>query len=111
MHHCPECGRLYPPSQDVCPECWERVAPGTPRRESDLSLVYETGAAYEADMVEALLQNEGIPCLRVPSPAALLWPVAGLNSIGSLRLFVRADMAAAAAALIAEVTWGGPVDP
>lgn len=111
MHHCPECGRLYRPSQDVCPDCWEHVAPGTPRQNSDLSLVFETGVTYEVDMLEALLHNEGIPCMRVPSQAALLWPVAGFNPIGGLRLYVRSDMAQAARALIAEVTAGNRFDP
>ena len=80
--------------------------PGAPRSGSSLSLVFETAAFFEAEMVEALLRNEGIPCLKIPSHAALLWPVTSSSALPPTRLYVRADTAPAAAALISEVMGG-----
>ncbi len=105
MRHCPECRRAHPSRRDICPDCWERLVPGHPRRGSSLSLVFETHAFYEADMLETLLQNEGIPCLKIPSLGALLWP-ATHAPLTATRLYVRADMERAASDLIAEVTGG-----
>ena len=107
MRHCPECRRAHPSRRDICPDCWERLVPGRPRRPSSLSLVFETDAFYEADMLETLLRNEGIPCLRIPSHGLLLWP-ATYAALGPTRLYVRADTERAASALIAEVTGGQP---
>ena len=49
---------------------------GEPSHPGRLSLVFETNAFYEADMLATLLRNEGIPCLEIPSSRALLWPAA-----------------------------------
>jgi hypothetical protein len=106
VRHCPECRRTYKSRLDLCPECWERLAPGGPRLGSALSLVFETGAFYEADMLETLLKNEGIPCLKIPGSGALLWPMAVTHALTRTRLYVRADMAPLATELIAEVTGG-----
>lgn len=110
MSFCPECARAYPAGRDICPACWERLQPGKPRRGSSLALVFETNAFYEADMLETLLQNEGIPCLKIPSHGALLWPAAISWPRMHTRLYVRADTASAARALIAEVTGGWDAD-
>jgi hypothetical protein len=106
VRHCPECSRVYRSSRDICPECWERLESGRPTRGSKLSLVFETGAFYEADMLATLLQNEGIPVLKVPGHNALLWPLGTAYPLVRTRLYVRTDMAPQAAALIAEVTGG-----
>jgi hypothetical protein len=111
VRHCPECRRVYRASRDVCPECWERLENGRPARGSRLWLVFETSAVYEADMLETLLQNEGIPVLKVPGHHALLWPLGAASPLVRTRLFVRADMASQAVALIAEVTGGERGDP
>ena len=110
MRHCPECRRPYRTRRDICPECWERLEPGPPRRGSSLSLVFETGALFEADMLETLLRNEGIPCLKVPGAGSLVWTMAAAYTLAWTRLYVRADMAELAAALIAEVTGGAGPD-
>lgn len=83
---------------------------GEPSQASSLSLVFETNAFYEAEMLATLLRNEGIPCLEIPSGSALLWPVASAYPLTRTRLFVRADMARAASELLAEVTGGGQND-
>jgi hypothetical protein len=87
-----------------------RLEPGEPSQASSLSLVFETNAFYEADMLETLLRNEGIPCLKIPSGQALLWPAASASPLTRTRLFVRADMALAASELLAEVTGGDQND-
>jgi hypothetical protein len=92
--HCPDCHHTYSARTDICPECWVNLKPGGARPAHALSLVCETHAAFEADLLEALLWDEGIPCVRVPrelSLPATLAPVAGQ------RVYVRADMAAVAA--------------
>jgi hypothetical protein len=107
VRHCPECRRTYRTRHDICPECWERLEGGLPHRRSTLSLVFETGAIFEAEMLETLLRNEGIPCLSVPSHGGLLWTMASAYPLTWTRLYVRADMVEQAAALVAEVTGGG----
>jgi len=104
VRHCPECRRVYRSRVDVCSECWATIVPGKPPERRRLSLVYETSAGYEADMVEGLLHAEGIPCLRVPGHGALPYMLTGALFQASMRLYVRTDMAPQAAALIAEVT-------
>ncbi|MFQ5598991.1 MAG: putative signal transducing protein [Candidatus Krumholzibacteriia bacterium] len=103
MRHCPECGHTFPSQQDVCPQCWEHLSPGKPRRRPRLRLVYSTTALYEAEMIENLLQNEGIPCLKIPGPGAILWP-SSASPLALTRLYVHAELASAARELIAEVT-------
>ena len=83
-----------------------RLEAGEPSQPGSLSLVFETSAFYEADMLATLLRNEGIPCLEIPSGSALLWPAASPYPLTRTRLFVRADMASAASELLAEVTGG-----
>jgi len=82
------------------------LADGPPPARGRLELVYEARTFYEADMIEAFLRDEGIPCLRVAAdgalPAALLGPMAHT----SLRLYVNQEVAALAAELIAEVEPG-----
>jgi hypothetical protein len=91
--HCPECQHTYSAQADVCPECWVNLAPGDARPAHALSLVCETDAVFEADLLEALLWDEGIPCVRVPR--ALSLPTAFAPAQGQ-RVYVRADMAATA---------------
>ena len=106
MRHCPECRRPCRDSATICPDCWTLLAAGPPPAAGALQLVYEARTFYEADMIEAYLRDEGIPCIRVPAhgalPAAFLGPMASTN----LRLFVRSEVASLAAELIAEVTGG-----
>ena len=109
MRHCPDCGKTYSLHRDICPECWERLDQGCPRREPQLQLVYTTTALYEADMIETLLTNEGIPSLKIPSSGAMLWPVTTASPLTMTRLYVHRDLASAARDLIAEVT-GEPAD-
>jgi hypothetical protein len=111
LRHCPECRRLYRTHRDVCPECWERLEDGRPASGSSLAVVFETGAVYEADMLLNLLENEGIPCLKVPGHLAQLWPLGSAHPMIRTRLYVRADMAPQAEALIAEVTGGEGREP
>ena len=109
MRHCPECRRPCRNSVTICPDCWTPLAEGPPPAQGRLTLVYEARTLYEADMIEAFLHDEGIPCLRVAAhgalPAALMGPMANT----SLRLFVRCEVATLAAELIDEVTGGGTV--
>ena len=111
MRHCPECDRLFPSSHDLCPACWERLLPGEPRREGSLRLVYATGALYEAEMIETLLENEGIPCLKIPGSGASLWPLAIASELNWTRLYVHRENASLARDLIAEVTGRKSSDP
>jgi hypothetical protein len=93
VRHCPECQHTYDGPVDVCPECWVNLAPGAPRPGHALSLVCETAAVFEADLLEALLWDEGIPCVRVARAHALPPPFATAQG---QRVYVRADMAATA---------------
>jgi hypothetical protein len=104
MRHCGECRRVFSARHDICPDCWEPLAAGAPAGASCLALVYQTGAWFEADIVESLLHEEGIPVVRVPRHASTALPLP--VSHGSQRIYVRDDMAPAARALIAEVTGG-----
>jgi hypothetical protein len=108
--HCPECGGRFRGGQDICPACWERIVPGEPQQASGLRLVYATGALYEAEMIETLLENEGIPCLKVPGSGASLWPLAISSPLTWTRLYVHRENARAAGELIAEVTGGKATD-
>ena len=110
MRHCPECGRSFKTPHDICPDCWERLAPGKPRRDDRLRLVFASTALYEAEMIEALLENEGIPCLKVPGPGARLWPLVVSPPLGNTRLYVHRELAPAALELIAEVTGSAVTD-
>jgi len=110
LRHCPECERPFPSHHDVCPVCWEHLVHGEPRREGRLRLVFATGVLYEAEMIENLLQNEGIPCLKVPSPGASLW-LAISSPIHWTRLYVHRENAPLARELIAEVTGRKSSDP
>lgn len=105
MRHCPECRRPYATSHDVCPECWVALVDGRPAARGELSLVFETSALFEADLLESVLRDEGIPCVRVPSGVTL---PAGPDSLTRLRLYVRADMAAWASELVTAVTGHPP---
>jgi hypothetical protein len=105
--HCPDCRRRFSARHDLCPDCWTRLVDGPVPSRDRLTLVYETVAFYEADLLESLLRDEGIPCLRVPAPGALPWSLAGVPALAGLRLYVPADLGPVAAALIAEVTGGG----
>ncbi len=109
MRHCPDCGQTYRSNQDICPECWERLDPGRPHREPRLRLVYTANALYQAEMIETLLENEGIPCLKIPGSGAMLWPVTTASPLTMTRLYVHRDQVAAARVLISEVT-GQPAD-
>lgn len=107
MRHCPECHRPYRSSVTICPECWTSLAEGPPPPATGrMTLVYEARTFFEADMIEAYLRDEGIPCLRVPArgalPAAFMGPMAATNQ----RLFVRSEVATLAAELIDEITGG-----
>lgn len=110
MVHCPECHRTYTVHRDICPGCWERLVPGAPPREGRLRLVYTASAWYEAEMIEALLANEGIPCLKVLGSGAGLLPVVVPVSMGATRLYVHRDMAQTALDLIAEITGSAVAD-
>lgn len=110
MRHCPECGRTFHSHFDICPDCWELLAPGKPQREGRLRLVFATAALYEAEMIEALLENEGIPCLKVPGSGAMLWPVVVAPPLGKTRIYVHRELAPAALELIAEVTGSRATD-
>ncbi len=109
MRHCPDCGQTYPAVRDICPDCWERLDPGRPPRDSRLRLVFTTNVLYEAEMIETLLANEGIPCLKIPAPGATMLPVTTGSSLTMNRLYVHRDMLGAARDLITEVT-GEPAD-
>jgi hypothetical protein len=61
-------------------------------------------------MIEALLENEGIPCLTVPGPGARIWPLVVSPPLGNIRLYVHREMAPAALELIAEVTGEAATD-
>jgi hypothetical protein len=65
---------------------------------------------YEAEMIETLLENEGIPCLKVPGSGASLWPLAISSALTTTRLYVHRENRRAARALIAEVTGGEATD-
>jgi len=104
MRHCPECRHAYPFRHDICPDCWEPLAPGAAAGESMLVLVFETGATFEADLVESLLLDEDIPVVRVPRHGATPLPLPVPHQ--GQRLYVRGDMAHAARALVAEVMGG-----
>lgn len=104
VRHCPDCGRTFAARFDVCPDCWTRLAEGPAPAEDELTLVYESSAFFEADLLESLLRDEGIPYLRVPAPGALPWSLAGVPALTGLRLYVPAPLAPAAAGLIHEVT-------
>ena len=103
MRHCPECRNIYSAPSDICPECWSWLLPGPPPRQR-LALVHEADAFFEADLVETLLRDEGIPCLRLPALGALPPALAGLPALSGVRFYVRAEEAPAARELIAEVT-------
>jgi hypothetical protein len=83
---------------------------GAPPEPEALTLVFETTAPFEADLVEGLLRDEGIPCLRRAARGALPTALAGLPALQGSRLFVRPDMAPLASELIAEVTGRAPRD-
>jgi hypothetical protein len=103
MRHCPECRHSYPGAVDLCPRCWVHLAPGPPQAPNRLALVFETGQMFEADLVEAALRDEGIPCLRSPGQAAVAWPFGGALTQGGVRFFVPEDLAALAAEVVSEV--------
>lgn len=109
MRHCPDCGQTYPATRDICPECWERLDPGRPPRDPRLRLVYTTNALYQAEMIEALLENEGIPCLKIAGSGAMLWPLTTASPLTMTRLYVHRDVVNVARDLIAEIT-GEPAD-
>lgn len=110
MVHCPECRRPFASQHEICPGCWEHLVPGAPPREGRLRLVYTASAWYEAEMIEALLANEGIPCLKVLGSGAGLLPVVVPVSMGTTRLYVHRDMAPAALDLITEITGSAVAD-
>src|SRR5262249_39733601 len=97
LRHCPECRRLFTGRADLCPDCWQLLHPA---RRLSLSRVCETSLLYEADLLEAVLIAEGIPCVRVPRGMAL---PPGPDSLRRLRVYVRSDMAPAARDLVAAV--------
>ena len=105
LRHCPECRRSQTAHRDVCPDCWVPLADGRPTSPGDLSLVFETSAIFEADLLVGALLHEGIPCVRVPSGVTL---PAGPDSLSRLRVYVRADMASAASVLVDEVLGRSP---
>jgi hypothetical protein len=105
VRHCPECRLPFAPQRDVCPECWTRLASGPPP-ERRLSLVIETRAFYEADLLETALREEGIPCLRLPAHGALPWSIAGIPALAGARLYVHPEMTAAAREVVFEVLGG-----
>jgi hypothetical protein len=100
LRHCPECSRAFPPRFDVCPQCWAPLGAAPPGLPHQLALLLETNALFEADLLEELLRREGIPCVRVPCCIALS---PGTGALTSCRLYVRADMAAAATELAAAI--------
>ena len=110
MVHCPECRRTFARRHDVCPGCWEHLVPGGPRREERLRLVYTASAWYEAEMIETLLANDGIPCLKVLGSGAGLLPVVVPVAMGTTRLYVHRDMEPDALDLIAEITGSAVAD-
>lgn len=106
MRHCPECRRPCRQSATVCPDCWTLLVDGPPPAAGALALVYEAHSVYEADMIEDLLSNEGIPCIRKPELGALPAAVLGPMAATLVRLYVHHEVAVLAAELIAEVTGG-----
>ena len=78
---------------------------GRPVAAHELSLVFETHALFEADLLEGVLRDEGIPCVRVPNGVTL---PPGPDSLTRLRLYVRADMASLASVLVTEVIGRAP---
>lgn len=104
MRHCPECRQPHALRRDVCPECWVVLAEGEPASRDRLSLVFETHVLFEADLLEGVFHDEGIPCVRVPNGVTL---PTGLD-LTCLRLYVRSDMATAASTLADEVLGRSP---
>jgi hypothetical protein len=81
------------------------LADGQPQPGNQLSLLFETSVLFEADLLEGVLRDEGIPCVRVPNGVTL---PPGPDSLTRLRLYVRADMAAWASDLVSVVTGRRP---
>ncbi len=70
-------------------------------------MVYEARTFYEAEMIEAFLRDEGIPCLRVAARGALPEALLGPMAQTTVQLYVNFEVADLASELIAEVTRGG----
>lgn len=69
-------------------------------------MVYETHIPYEAEMIQVMLRNEGIPCMKVPGHGSVLWPLATATPLTRSRLYVHAANLALARSLVDEVTRG-----
>ena len=106
MRNCQECGRAWPTHHDICPDCWEPTQENAPEPGERLRLVYQTHTPYEAEMVQVMLRNEGIPCLKIPGQGAVLWPVATASPLTQARLYVHAGNFALAQSLVDEITGG-----
>jgi hypothetical protein len=103
VRHCHECDRDFPDRHEICPDCWELLGSAPRDREPDLTLVFASDTLYEAEMVEDLLHNEGIPCLKVPGPGAALWPLGIASPLNVTRIYVPGRAEALARSLIAEI--------
>jgi hypothetical protein len=60
-------------------------------------LLYETNVGYEADLLQAALGEDGIPCLRLHPPGVLPPTLSGA------RLYVQALLAPAAREVLFEL--------
>ena len=76
VRHCQECSQEWPDQHDICPDCWVPTHEEAAEPAGRLRMVYQTHAPYEAEMILGMLNNEGIPSMRVPGHGAVLWPMA-----------------------------------
>jgi hypothetical protein len=71
MPYCPECGKKFPDDFSRCPDCGVQLvdspAPDEFDDESDFNfepvLLCQTNDLVSAEILEAALKTEGIPCL------------------------------------------------
>ena len=83
MLYCENCGALY--EGEKCPLCRKRA--GREPREDDLCLLTERGQ-IEADMLEDVLKQNGIPCLKKSVSGAGIAMYTGLM-LESFRMYVN----------------------
>jgi zinc-ribbon domain/Putative prokaryotic signal transducing protein len=117
---CPDCGTPYPASERFCAECGmplvyppHRAAVPTPRQrkarkikpqyaEGELVKVARAASQPEAEFIEGLLLEEGIPCMLRRSRG---FDVPEVLAAGPRDVLVPASGAEAAREALA---WGGP---
>jgi predicted amidophosphoribosyltransferase len=84
MPFCPQCGTEYRPGFTTCADCEVALTDSPPEpsaveqpeeQEADWVSIY-TGTGRPVDLIESMLQGNGLPVVRLPGESAEVFPIA-----------------------------------